>query len=159
MLAYNGIVCPHPCEDLIDMVSLEPIIQRFTHSHPHERLTVAFVDTAVITIETPVNSILQVLHAGMRRSKPFFDTLVELDLLESFVLDAQLYDGSEHRLSGFYTINEEALKELTGEQLEMLNKRGYLEAIYMAIASMTNLPLLLDRKNQLYKAKSEHAEH
>ncbi len=106
-----------------------------------------------------VNSILQVLHAGMRRSKPFFDTLVELDLLESFVLDAQLYDGSEHRLSGFYTINEEALKELTGEQLEMLNKRGYLEAIYMAIASMTNLPLLLDRKNQLYKAKSEHAEH
>jgi hypothetical protein len=95
----------------------------------------------------------------MRRSKGFFDTLVELDLLESFVLDAQLYDGSEHRLSGFYTINEEALKELTGEQLERLNKRGYLEAIYMAIASMANLPLLLERKNQLHRAKSEHAEH
>jgi len=106
-----------------------------------------------------VNSILQVLYAGMRGSKPFFDALVELDLLESFVLDAQLYDGSEHRLSGFYTINEEKLKELDGEQLEMLNKRGYLEAIYMAIASMTNLPLLLERKNQLHKAKSEHVEH
>jgi hypothetical protein len=106
-----------------------------------------------------VNSILQVLYAGMRGSKPFFDALVELDLLESFVLDAQLYDGSEHRLSGFYTINEETLKQLNGEQLEMLNKRGYLEAIYMAIASMTNLPLLLERKNQLHKAKSEHVEH
>jgi hypothetical protein len=106
-----------------------------------------------------VNSILQVLHAGMNRSKPFFDALVELDLLESFVLDAQLYDGSEHRLSGFYTINEETLKQLNGEQLEMLNKRGYLEAIYMAIASMTNLPLLLERKNQLYRAEAEHAEH
>ena len=38
-------------------------------------------------------------------------------------------------------------------------QRGYLEAIYMAIASMTNLPLLLERKNQLHKAKSEHVDH
>jgi hypothetical protein len=106
-----------------------------------------------------VNSILHVLYAGLRKSKPFFDTLAELDLLESFVLDAQLHDGSERRLSGFYTINEEALKGLNGEQLEMLNKHGYLEAIYMAVASMTNLPLLLEKKNQLHKAKSEQAEH
>jgi len=106
-----------------------------------------------------VNSILHLLYEGMGRSKPFLDTLVKLDLLESFVLDVQLDDGSEHRLAGFYTINEDVLKELQGEQLEMLNRKGYLEAIYMAIASMTNIPALLEKKNQLRKANPAHAEH
>ena len=105
-----------------------------------------------------VNSILNVLFVGMRTTKPFFKTLEELDLLESFVLDAQLSDGSEHRLAGFYTINEDVLAELEGPELEMLNKRGYLEAIYMVIASMTNLPALLERKNELRKAEAENAE-
>jgi hypothetical protein len=105
-----------------------------------------------------VNSILNMLFVGMRSSKPFFDTLEKLNLLESFVLDAQLYDGSEHRLAGFYTINEDALADLDGEQLEMLSKRGYLEAIYMVIASMTNLPTLLERKNQLRRAETADAE-
>jgi len=106
-----------------------------------------------------VNSILNLLYEGLRRSKPFFDTLTEMDLLESFVLDVQLDDGSEHRLAGFYTINEDALKELEGEQLDMLNKKGYLEAIYMVIASMTNLPALLEKKNRLGIVEAERAEH
>jgi len=106
-----------------------------------------------------INSILKLLHDGMRRSRPFLDTLRELDLLESFVLDVQLDDGSEHHLTGFYTINEDALRKLDGEKLEMLNKRGYLEAIYMAIASMSNIPALLEKKNQLRKAKAGNAAH
>lgn len=105
-----------------------------------------------------VNSILNVLFVGMRTTRPFFATLEDLNLLESFVLDAQLSDGSEHRLAGFYTINEDTLSELDGEHLEMLNKRGYLEAIYMVIASMTNLPALLERKNEMRKAEAGHAE-
>lgn len=106
-----------------------------------------------------VNSILHAVLEGMRHSKPFMDTLNELDLIESFVLDVQLDDGSEHRLAGFYTINEDVLKELNGEQLRMLNKKGYLEAIYMVIASMTNLPALLEKKNQQRKVDAEHVEH
>lgn len=106
-----------------------------------------------------INSILKLLHDGMRRSKPFFDILGELGLLESFVLDVQLDDGSEHRLTGFYTINEEALRKLEGDKLQMLNRRGYLEAIYMAIASMSNIPTLLEKKNRLRKAKAGDAEH
>jgi hypothetical protein len=106
-----------------------------------------------------ISSMLHLLHEGLRRSKPFFDTLSELDLLESFVLDAQLADGSEHRLTGFYTVNEEALRKLGGHELEMLNQRGYLEAIYMVIASLTNLPALLERKNQLCKARADNARH
>lgn len=106
-----------------------------------------------------MNSVLKLLYDGMRRSKPFFDALGELGLLESFVLDVQLDDGSEHRLTGFYTINEEALRRLDGEQLRMLNRRGYLEAIYMAIASMSNIPTLLEKKNRLRKAKAGDVAH
>ena len=106
-----------------------------------------------------VNSILNTLFEGMRHGKRFLDTLAELDLLESFVLDVQLDDGSEHRLAGFYTINEDVLRELDGEQLERLNRKGYLEAVYMAIASMTNLPALLEKKNQQRKVDPEYVEH
>jgi hypothetical protein len=94
-----------------------------------------------------VGSILKALHQGLRRSGPFYDVLAELDLLESFVVDVQLKDGSEHRMTGFHTINEDRLKALDGEQLAMLSQRGYLEAIYMVIASMSHLPDLIDRKN------------
>jgi hypothetical protein len=104
-----------------------------------------------------VNSILKVLYQGISGSKPFFDTLTELDLIESFVLDVQLDDGSEHRLAGFYTINEDVLRELDGEKLEMLNRKGHLEAIYMAIASMSNLPNLLEIKNEQRKAAMANA--
>jgi hypothetical protein len=56
-------------------------------------------------------------------------------------------------------VNEEALRKLGGHELEMLNQRGYLEAIYMVIASLTNLPALLERKNQLCKARADNARH
>ncbi len=48
------------------------------------------------------------------------------DLLESFVLDIQLNDGSQNRLAGFYTIKEERLLDLNGAALERLNRRRSL---------------------------------
>ncbi len=95
-----------------------------------------------------VGSILKVLHDGVKSSESFYVVLNELDLLESFVLDVQLEDGSEHRMAGFYTINEDRLKELDEKNLTALNRRGYLEAIYMAVASMSHLPDLIERKNR-----------
>lgn len=95
-----------------------------------------------------VGSILKALDEGVRRGEPFFKLLAALDLLESFVMDARLHDGSEHRLTGFYTINEDRLRALDAENLEKLNRRGYLEAIYMAIASMSHLPDLIEKKTE-----------
>ena len=64
-----------------------------------------------------VNSILHAVLEGMRHSKPFLDTLDELNLIESFVLDVRLDDGSEHRLAGFWTLYDGVLWDLDGEQL------------------------------------------
>ena len=90
----------------------------------------------------------------MASNKPFADALLEHDLLESFTLDVELNDGSEHRLSGFYTINEEKLDELGGEALEKLNAEGYLKATYMVIASLSNFRDLIERKTARRAAAS-----
>ncbi len=84
--------------------------------------------------------------------------LIGMDLLESFVLDVELDDGSQHRMSGFYTINEESLAGLTGDDLVILNNNGHLEPIYMAIASMSNIPTLVEMKNTLLEAKTPDAD-
>jgi len=96
-----------------------------------------------------VTSILKMVHEGYERNQPFIDMLLGMDLLESFVLDVELNDGSEHRLTGFYTINEDSLAGLTGDDLTILNNNEYLEAVYMVIASQSNIPTLVDKKNQL----------
>jgi hypothetical protein len=78
----------------------------------------------------------------------FVAALVELELIESFVLDVELDDGSQNRLAGFYTINEDRLAKLTGEQLARLHDKGYLQAIYMAVASLAQFRGLIQRKNR-----------
>jgi len=95
-----------------------------------------------------VNSVLGAIHAGIENTPPFVAALLELELLESFALDMRLADGTDHRVAGFYTINEERLSALDGAQLEALNRKGYLLPIFMAIASLSNIRALIERKNR-----------
>ena len=95
-----------------------------------------------------INSLLKIVHEGHERNQDFVDMLLGMDLLESFVLDVELNDGSEHGMSGFYTINETSLRGLTGDDLVILNNNGYLEAVYMAIASLANISTLVEKKNR-----------
>jgi hypothetical protein len=88
------------------------------------------------------------IHEGLQSAPTFMSALVSLELLEPFVLDTELDDGSQNRLAGFYTINEERLAALDGATLERLNRAGYLQAIYMAVASLNNFRDLIDRKNR-----------
>lgn len=105
-----------------------------------------------------INSILNLMHEGFERNSAFIDMLMGMDLLESFVLDIELDNGDEHRMSGFYTINEESLSGLTGDDLFILNNNGHLESIYMAIASMSNIASLVAKKNKLLEDRSVHVE-
>ena len=95
------------------------------------------------------NSILNTINEGYPVHELFIKELVALKLLEPFALDIQLNDGSQNRLMGFHTINEDALLELDGDVLASLNEKGFLLPIYMAIASLSNVRDLIDRKNAL----------
>jgi hypothetical protein len=95
-----------------------------------------------------MNSVLLAIHQGLESTPPFIAALLEHELLESCVLDNELADGSQNRLAGFYTINEERLNGLAGGALERLSRAGHLQAIYMAVASLSNFRALIERRNR-----------
>jgi len=94
------------------------------------------------------SAMLLTLHEGMQATPAFVAALAEHALLESFVLDIEGPDGSQNRLAGFYTINEDRLAALGAAALERLHKAGYLQAIYMAVASLSQLRPLIERKQR-----------
>lgn len=106
--------------------------------------------------ETPflerMTSVLMTIHQGNDVSQSFSQALVGLELIESLAVDIEFVDGSRQGLAGLYTINEEKLQGLTGGALEILHTNGYLQSIYMMLASMPNLEQLIERKNRLLRA-------
>lgn len=89
------------------------------------------------------NAILKALHEGLQATPEFVDVLVAHDLLEPFVLDVERPDGSHGRLVGLHTIHEERLAALDANTIGVLHQADYLQPIYMAIASMSNLHSLI----------------
>jgi hypothetical protein len=73
--------------------------------------------------------------------------LLKHELLESFVFDIELDDGSLNRLAGFYTIHEERLAALKDDAVAELHRAGWLQPAYMALASLAQFRRLIDRKN------------
>jgi hypothetical protein len=94
-----------------------------------------------------VTSLLQAIHHGLQDTPALLAALQEHELLEGFVLDIELNDGSQNRLVGFYTINEDKLAALGADAVAKLHQAGHLHAIYMVLASLSNFRMLIDRKN------------
>lgn len=92
------------------------------------------------------NSILRTLHEGNQAIPEFVQALTANDLLESFVLDVERPDGSHGQLVGYYMINEERLAALSADTVSLLHQADYLQPIYMAIASLSNLTNLIRRQ-------------
>ncbi|WP_350431270.1 SapC family protein [Shewanella sp. H8] len=94
-----------------------------------------------------VGEMLEAIHHGLIDNNHFIDVLVQHELLESFTLDIELDNGQKHQMIGFYTINENTLATLSAETLGALHQQGYLQAIYMALASQSKVRELLNLKN------------
>ncbi|UHQ53752.1 SapC family protein [Microbulbifer sp. YPW16] len=95
-----------------------------------------------------IGDMLEAIHQGLNAAEGFIDALVEHELLEPFTLEVQLDSGDKNQLVGFYTINEDKLRDLGTDALTSLHKAGYLEPIYMAMASQSNVRQLLEAKNR-----------
>lgn len=95
-----------------------------------------------------VSALLGALHSGIAATQPFIDALLSHDLLESFVLDVQLKDGSNNRMAGYYTINEERMRKLDGAAVAKLHEQGFLEPAYMVVASTVHFRDLIERRNR-----------
>ncbi len=95
-----------------------------------------------------VNSVLAAIHQGVESMPAFIAALGRHELLESFVLDVEAADGSQNRLSGFYTVNEERLAALDATAIADLHAQGFLAPIYMTLASTAHFRDLIERHNK-----------
>jgi len=91
---------------------------------------------------------LGALDRGYQASAAFVAALERYDLLEPFTLDVELNDGASHRLVGFHIIAEDRLRALDADSLDALHRDGHLMPIFMAVASLAQLPALIARKNR-----------
>lgn len=95
-----------------------------------------------------ISSMLETIHQWGQNAQEFYRELIRYELIESVTFDITLSTGERSQLIGFFTINEDKLKNLSGEALESLNKKGILLAVYMVIASIDNIKKLIARKSQ-----------
>jgi len=94
-----------------------------------------------------ISSVLMTIHQGNEINQAFSRLLVGLDLVEPSTMEFTLANGEKHTLTGLHIINEDRLRELNGDALEALHQKGFLQSIYMMLASLPNFRKLIDRKN------------
>ena len=100
-----------------------------------------------------ISSVLLGIHEGIAAMPAFVAALLEHELLESFVLDIQFDDGAQHRFAGFYTHPRRAAgASSTARRSASCMQPGYLQAIYMVIASLSQFPRADRRANKLNAA-------
>lgn len=95
-----------------------------------------------------VVQLMEHLHAQAQQLPVFIEALTRHQLLEPFVIDIETPGGEQGRLSGLFTIHEERLAALPGAALEALAREGHLLPIHMQIASLAQLPVLLERASR-----------
>lgn len=95
-----------------------------------------------------VSGMLEAIHHWVEQDAAFIGALVEHDLLETVTMDITLADGTKGQLLGFHTINEDKVNALPSEQVASLHQQGFLQPIYMVLASMPNMRKLVERKSQ-----------
>ncbi len=87
---------------------------------------------------------LQEYQKQFELTKLFCKQLKELNLVEPMQAKFSISGGEEKSLTGFSGVNQERLRELSGEQLEQLMKTGQLDLLYYHLQSMRNLSLLIE---------------
>jgi SapC len=99
-----------------------------------------------------IKSAFQQLKPGMEMTKRFIETLLRLDLLEPIDVVLGFDDGSKRNLADLYTVSQDALRKLPDAAVVELFRRGYLQLIYLLIASLKQIPVLAQKKNDRFLA-------
>ena len=102
-----------------------------------------------------VMGLMRELRPGLERTRAFIDTLLRLQLIEPMTIAARFDDGSNREFTGLYTINRDQLKQLADPEVLDLFRRGYLQLIYLMLASLDHVPELARRKNRSFLLRGE----
>ncbi len=99
-----------------------------------------------------IKAAFQQLKPGIEMTKRFIETLLKLNLLEPVDIVLGFDDGSKRNLADLYTVNQEVLRMLPDAAVIELFRRGYLQLIYLLIASLKQIPVLAKKKNDRFLA-------
>lgn len=97
-----------------------------------------------------IKAAFQQLKPGIEMTRRFTESLLNLNLLEPVDIVLGFDDGSKRRLIDLYTVNQEALRQLPDASVIELFRRGYLQLIYLLIASLKQIPVLAKKKNDRF---------
>ena len=97
-----------------------------------------------------IMGLLRDLKPGLERTRIFIDTLLGLKLIEPMTISARFDDGSKREFTGLYTVNQDQLRDLADAAVLDLFRRGYLQLIYLMIASLEHVSALARRKNRSF---------
>jgi hypothetical protein len=97
-----------------------------------------------------VMGLMRELRPGLERTRIFIDTLMSLKLIEPMTISARFDDGADREFTGLYTINRDQLKQLADPAVLDLFRRGYLQLIYLMLASLDHVSVLAQRKNRSF---------
>jgi hypothetical protein len=99
-----------------------------------------------------IKAAFQQLKPGVEMTKRFTETLLKLDLLEPVDVILGFDDGTKRQLADLYTVNQDSLRKLPDASVIELFRRGYLQLIYLLIASLKQIPVLAQKKNDRFLA-------
>ncbi|HEX4241381.1 MAG TPA: SapC family protein [Steroidobacteraceae bacterium] len=97
-----------------------------------------------------IMALMRDLQPGLARTKVFLQTLLELKIVEPMTIDAVFDDGTRREVTDLYTIDKDAFRALPDTAVVELFRRGYLQLIYLLIASLKQVPVLAQRKNRRF---------
>lgn len=87
------------------------------------------------------------IKPGQEMTKIFIETLLKHKLIVPIEIDLSFDDGERRDLRGLYSIDQGVLRDLPDETALELFRRGYLQLIYLMIASLKQVPVLAQKKN------------
>ena len=121
-------------------IAINPATAKYSERSP--RIAKAF------DVKTRNGSCVTARMAGIESTKAFIETLSSHDLIEPAQFNITFADGEQKRYEGMYTVNDEKLGQLTGDSLQQLHKRGYLQACHLLLASLGQVQRLIGLKNE-----------
>ncbi len=100
--------------------------------------------------ETPylegIKRVLQIVDAGLRVDRVFYPELVAMGLLEEVKIQISVFTELRYDFTGYYSIAQEKLAALDGEQLLRLHRMGLLGLVYFLTSSLGNFQKLVNLK-------------
>jgi len=89
---------------------------------------------------------LRRVHVGAQVSDSFFSYLDQFGLIEPITVQANYGDTLQYTIPDMFTISQERMAALSGDDLQKLNELGLLEHCYSVIFSGANMSRLVDMK-------------